>query len=77
LCKSFPARRVDADSTKQYGKETQRRWKTFTQALRLQLPTDIVSLIVLWRLHYKLSVRDLTEMFLERGVVFTHEAVRE
>jgi len=33
LYKSFPASRVDADSTKQYGKETRRRWKTFTQAL--------------------------------------------
>ena len=26
---------------------------------------------------YKLSLRDLAEMFLERGVIFTHEAVRE
>jgi transposase-like protein len=28
-------------------------------------------------LRYKLSLRDLPEMFLERGMVFTHEAVRE
>jgi putative transposase len=28
-------------------------------------------------LHYKLSLRDQAEMFLERGVVFTYEAVRE
>jgi transposase-like protein len=33
--------------------------------------------VVLWRLRYKLSFRDLAEMFLERGFVFTHEAVRE
>ena len=33
--------------------------------------------MVLWRVRYKLSLRDLAEMFLERGVVFTHEAVRE
>lgn len=33
--------------------------------------------MVLWRLRYKLSFRDLAEMFLERGFVFTHEAVRE
>ena len=26
---------------------------------------------------YKLSLRDLTEMFLQRGITFTHEAVRE
>ena len=33
--------------------------------------------VVLWRLRYKLSLRDLAEMFLERGFVFTHEPVRE
>src|ERR687895_806520 len=43
----------------------------------LEYPTDIVLLVVLWRLRYKLSLRDLAEMFLERGFVFTHEAVRE
>ena len=43
----------------------------------LEHPTDIVLLVVLWRLRYKLSLRDLAEMFLERGFVFTHEAVRE
>jgi transposase-like protein len=32
---------------------------------------------VLWRLRYKLSLRDLAEMFLKRGFVFTHEAVRD
>jgi len=32
---------------------------------------------VLWRLRYKLSLRDLAEMFLARGFVFSHEAVRE
>ena len=32
---------------------------------------------MLWRVRYKLSLRDLAEMFLERGVIFTHEAVRE
>ena len=43
----------------------------------LEYPTDIVLLVVLWRLRYKLSLRDLTEMFLDRGFVFTHDAVRE
>lgn len=32
---------------------------------------------MLWRLRYKLSLRDLVEMFLERGFEFTHEAVRD
>jgi len=43
----------------------------------LQYPTDLVLLVVLWRLRYKLSLRDLAEMFLARGFVFTHETVRE
>src|SRR3954447_23932140 len=40
-----------------------------------RVPTDIVFLF--WRLRYKLSLRDLAEMFLIRGLVFTHEAVRD
>jgi len=43
----------------------------------LEYPTDVVLLVVLWRLRYKLSLRDLAEMFLERGLVFTYETVRE
>jgi len=43
----------------------------------LQFPTDIVLLVVLWRLRYKLSLRDLAEVFLVRGFEFTHEAVRD
>src|SRR6516225_6819045 len=35
------------------------------------------ALVVLWRLRYKLSLRDLPEMFLIRGIVFSHEAVRD
>ncbi len=42
----------------------------------LSVPTDIVFLVVLWRLRYKLSLRDFAEMFLERGFVFSHETVR-
>jgi transposase-like protein len=33
--------------------------------------------VVLWRVRYKLSLRDLAEMFLQRGFRFTYEAVRE
>jgi hypothetical protein len=36
-----------------------------------------VALVVLWRLRYKLSLRDLAEMFLIRGIVFSYEAVRD
>ena len=34
LGKSFRARRADIGSTRKYGKEAQRRWNTFAQALR-------------------------------------------
>jgi len=39
-------------------------------------PTDLIFLVVLWRLRYKLSLRDLSEMFLERGFELSHETVR-
>ena len=51
--------------------------RTGTVLNHLQFPTDIVLLVVLWRLRYKLSLRDLAEMFLVRGFEFTHETVRE
>lgn len=51
--------------------------RTGSQFNFLEFPTDIVLLVVLWRVRYKLSLRDLAEMFLERGFEFTHEAVRE
>ena len=51
--------------------------RTGTPYNYLEFPTDIVLLVVLWRLRYKLSLRDLAEMFLERGFEFTHETVRD
>ena len=42
-----------------------------------QYPSDVIALVVLWRLRYRLTLRDLAEMFLIRGLVFSHEAVRE
>ena len=44
---------------------------------RAQYPSDVIALVVLWRLRYKLALRDLPEMFALRGIVFCHEAVRE
>src|SRR3954447_5441678 len=43
---------------------------------RTQYPCDVIALVVLWRLRYKLSLRDLPEMFAMRGIVFSYEAVR-
>jgi putative transposase len=37
----------------------------------------VIALVVLWRLRYKLSLRDLAEMFLMRGFIFSYEAVRD
>src|SRR4030095_11388500 len=51
--------------------------QTGTLFNRLQYPTDVVCLVVLWRFRYKLSLRDLVEMFLQRVILFTHKAVRE
>src|SRR4051794_33520555 len=60
-------------------RDCERRYneRTGTVLNRVQVPTDIVFLVVFWRLRYKLSLRDLAEMFLIRGFVFTHEAVRD
>ena len=43
---------------------------------RTQYPSDVIALVVLWRLRYRLTLRDLSEMFLVRGIVFSYEAVR-
>ncbi|WP_458098177.1 IS6 family transposase [Roseomonas sp. WA12] len=43
---------------------------------RAQYPSDVIALVVLWRQRYRLTLRDLTEMFLIRGIVFSHETVR-
>ena len=50
--------------------------RTGTPFNDLSVPTDIVFLVVLWRLRYPLSLRHLAEMFLERGFAFSHETVR-
>ncbi len=50
--------------------------RTGTSFNHLRVPTDVALLVVLWRLRDKRSSRDLAEMFLARGFVFTHETVR-
>ena len=51
--------------------------RTGTPFNYLEYSTDLVLLVVLWRLRYKLSLRDLAEMSLERRVVFSHATVRD
>ena len=60
---------------RQCGKQFNERSGTVLN--RAQYPSDVVALVVLWRLRYKLSLRDLPEMFALRGMVFSYEAVRE
>ena len=51
--------------------------RTGTEFNFLEVPTDIVFQVLIWRFRYKLSLRDLAEMFLLRGFQFTHETVRD
>ena len=36
---------------------------------RVQYPSDVIALVVFWRLRHWLSLRDLAEMFLTRGFI--------
>jgi putative transposase len=51
--------------------------RTGTPFNYLEYPTDVVCLVVFWRLRDKRSLRDLAEMFWPRGICFTHEAGRD
>jgi len=51
--------------------------RTGTAFNHVQYPTDLVLLVVLWRRRYTLRRRDLAELFLDRGCVFTHETIRD
>jgi putative transposase len=43
----------------------------------MRYPSDVIALVVLWRLRYMRSLRDLAGMFLTRGCIFSYEAVRD
>jgi len=43
----------------------------------LEFPTDIVFQVLLCRVRYKLSYREVAEFFWVRGFEFTHETVRD
>jgi putative transposase len=51
--------------------------RTGTPYNHLQYPTDLVLLVVLWRLRYKLSLRGPGELILARGFGFSHKVVRD
>src|SRR5450830_920728 len=58
--------------------DCQRRFNERSGTLfnELQFPTDIVLLAVLWRLRYKLGLRDVAELLLQRGYDISHETIR-
>ena len=43
----------------------------------IEFPTDIVFQVLLCRLRYKMSCRDVAEFFLVRGFEFTYETVQD
>lgn len=43
----------------------------------LEVPTDVVFLVVQWYLEYNLSLRELAKMLSKRGLHVTHETVRD
>jgi len=43
----------------------------------LPVPSDIVFQVLLCRLRYKMSLRDVAEFFLVQGFEFTHETVHD
>ena len=51
--------------------------RTGTPFHHLEFPTDIVFQVLFCRFRYKLSLRNLAELFLLRGFEFTHQAVQE
>jgi transposase-like protein len=51
--------------------------RTDTTFNRIEVPTDIVFEVLLCRIRYKLSYRDVSEYFLFRGFEFSHETVRD
>jgi len=43
---------------------------------RISLPSNVIGFVVFCRLRYRLTLRDLSEILLLRGIEVRHEAVR-
>ena len=61
-----------------YCRNCKRRFneRTSTPYNHLQFPEDIVLMAVLWRLRYKLGLRDVAELLLQRGFEISYETIR-
>ena len=46
------------------------------RACRTCLPSDLIALVVLCRLRYRLTLRDLSKILALRGIEVSHEATR-
>src|SRR6201982_828630 len=44
---------------------------------RASLPSDIIAFVVFCRLRYRLTLRDLSEILLLRGIEVSHESIRD
>ena len=44
---------------------------------RTCLPSDVIALVVFYRLRYRLTLRDASEIMAPRGIEVSHEAVRD
>src|SRR6476660_1627917 len=82
-CRTDDTQKLDAPTDLGYCRFRCRRCtrrfneRTGTPFNYLGFPTDIVFQVVVFRLLFKLSLRDLVRMFLMRGYEFTHETVRD
>src|SRR3954464_11193224 len=82
-CRSGQSRRLRAATDLGYSRfqcrTCQRTFneRTGTPFNFLEMPTDIVFQVVLFRLLFKLSLRDLMHLFLIRGYEFSYETVRD
>jgi putative transposase len=43
----------------------------------LRYPSELIFKVVTWRLRYKLSLRDLSELLMNEGITISYETVRE
>lgn len=59
------------------GRDRTSNERTGTPFNFVDVPTEIVFQVLLFRVRYKLGYRDVAEMFLLRGFTFTHETVRD
>jgi putative transposase len=51
--------------------------RTFSPFNKLQASTEVIFEVLFLRLRYKLSLRDLCEIFYTRNISFTHQTIAD